>query len=533
MRKAGVTAEHWTHRGLVCAPRGVVATSHPLASQAGLRVLREGGNALDACVAAAAVLNVAEPYNSHLGGDVFIQFYSGKERKATALNGSGNAPGSATPEAFRGSIPPRDLRAVTTPGQVHGWTVALERFGSWPLSRLLEDAIHYAEEGFPVNPRLARVIANFAPELGGREGWRASFLPGGEPPRIGQTLKQPALAWTLRQLAEGGRDAFYRGEIARRLARFCRDNGGWISEADLAEHESEVLEPIRTTYRGLAITEQPPVSQGLILLEMLNLVENFDLEAMGPRSPEAIHLMVEAKKLAFADRMAAMGDPRHVDAPTEALISKEFAARRIKDIDPNRAREEPPPGDWRMPQDTTYLCAADAEGNAVSFIQSVFHSFGCGHIAPELGFMLNNRLTGFSLQPGHPNLLAPRKRPIHTLNTFMILDGDRLWGVGGTPGGDFQVQTNLQTITQVIDEGLNPQEPIEAPKWASESDGTLRVESRFPEATLAGLEAKGHRLAVGGPWTGPCVVQFIRRDEESGALIAGSDPRADGAAMGF
>ncbi|MBW3623414.1 MAG: gamma-glutamyltransferase [Armatimonadetes bacterium] len=528
-----ISSRHWTHRGLVCAPRGVIATAHPLASAAGLRVLRDGGNALDACIAAAAVLNVVEPYNSHLGGDVFIQFYSAKDRKVTALNGSGNAPLAADPAAFAGSVPTRDSRAVTTPGQVHGWVTALERFGTWPLHRLLEDAIHYASEGFPVNPRLSDRIKAHENEFRDRPAWGEVFLPGGSPPAIGQTLKQPALARTLRLLADGGISAFYEGEIARKIADYCREHSGWIREEDLKEHRSELLDPIRTTYRDLTVTEQPPVSQGLILLEMLNLVERFDLPGMGPRSAQAVHLMVEAKKLAFADRLAAMGDPRHVDAPTERLISKEYAALRVQDLDPDRAASNPPPGDWHSPQDTTYLCAADSEGNAVSFIQSLFHSFGSGHMVPELGIMLNNRLTGFSLQPGHPNALAPRKRPIHTLNTYMILDGDRLWGVGGTPGGDVQVQTNLQMITQLVDEGLNPQEAIEMPKWSSEPSGTLNVESRFPDDVLRELEAKGHRLNVGGAWSGACAVQFIRVHPETGAYLAGSDPRADGQAAGF
>jgi gamma-glutamyltranspeptidase/glutathione hydrolase len=227
-----------------------------------------------------------------------------------------------------------------------------------------------------------------------------------------------------------------------------------------------------------------------------------------------------------------MGDPRFVDAPTEALIRKEFAERRASAIDLNRAATEVPPGDWRAPQDTTYLCAVDGEGNAASFIQSIFHGFGCGHISPDLGFMLNNRMTGFSLQPGHPNALAPGKRPMHTLNTYLILDGDRLAAVGGTPGGDYQVQTNLQMISQIIDGGANPQEAIEAPKWASDGDGTLRMESRFPEPTITKLEEKGHRVAVGGPWSGPCAIQFILVDGETGACAAGSDLRAEGMAIG-
>jgi gamma-glutamyltranspeptidase/glutathione hydrolase len=522
------------YRGTVVARRGVVATAHPLATQAGVAMLRSGGSFMDAAVAAAAVLNVVEPYNSHLGGDLFLLAYTAADGAVTAINASGACPRSATPERFPNGIPPRHISAVTVPGMVDGWLTALARFGRKPLPEVLAAAIDYAENGFPANPRFAATVAGAAPELGGREAWAKVFLPDGRPPEVGQIVRQPDLARSLKAIAEGGRSAFYEGEIADAIVRYAGQRGGFLALQDFQDHSSELRDPISTTYRGYRVYEQPPVSQGHILLEELNILECFDIGALGPFSAAGVHIMVEAKKLAFADRHAYSGDHRFVDVPIQELISKEFANRRAAQIDPLRAAERPAAGALGTHgTDTTYLCVADSDGNAVSFIQSLFHGFGCGELVPGTGILLNNRLTGFSLDPTSPNYLQPGKRPIHTLNTFLITKDGRLSVVGGTPGGDVQVQTNLQTITCLIDANMDPQDVAEAPKWTSGDGLHVAMESRYPAETIEGMKQMGHKVTVGGPLTQGCAVQVIRVHPESGAYMAGSDPRCDGQAAGY
>lgn len=525
----------FTHRGIVTASRGAIATSHPLASSAGLWVLREGGNFIDAGVAAAAVLNVVEPGNSHLGGDVFMLVYTRKEGQVTAINGSGAAPRLATPDRFPQGIPTRHISACTVPGEVDGWITALEKFGTWPLARVLEPAIYYAEEGFPVNPRLAQSLANNGHLFADRSDWLKVFWPQGYPPQVGEVLRQPDLARTLRKIAEGGREAFYLGEIAECISQTAEEQGGLLRKEDLTEHRTEVKAPLSTTYRGYQVFEQPPVSQGIILLEELNILENFDLPEVGPLSADGVHWMVEAKKLAFADRLAYLGDPQWVDIPLEELLSKEWAQQRAQLISKDRANPSPLPGKLKD-TDTTYLCVVDSEGNAVSFIQSIFHHFGSGVVVPGTGIILNNRLTGFSLDPHSPNFLQPRKRPIHTLNTYMVFNSSpfRLYLVGGTPGGDVQVQTNLQVLSCLLDGGMNVQESAEAPKWShNQSNNILTLEGRFSGKINKDLSERGHTIHLVGPWDHGSAVQIIMAHPESGAYLCGSDPRCDGCAMGY
>lgn len=525
----------FTHRGIVTVSRGAIATSHPLASSTGLWVLREGGNFIDAGVAAAAVLNVVEPGNSHLGGDVFMLIYTQKEGQVTAINGSGAAPRLATPDRFPRGIPTRHISACTVPGEVDGWITALERFGTWPLSRVLEPAIYYAEEGFPVNPRLAQSLANNGRLFADRPDWLKVFWPQGRPPQVGEILRQPDLARTLRKIAEGGREAFYLGEIAERISQTAEEQGGFLRKEDFAEHQTEVKAPLSTTYRGYQVFEQPPVSQGMILLEELNILENFDLPEVGPLSADGIHWMVEAKKLAFADRLAYLGDPQWVDIPLEKLLSKEWACQRARLISKDRANPSPPQGKLQG-TDTTYLCVVDNEGNAASFIQSIFHHFGSGIVVPGTGIILNNRLTGFSLDPHSPNYLQPGKRPIHTLNTYMVfsISPFRLYLVGGTPGGDVQVQTNLQVLSCLLDGGMNVQEAVEAPKWShNQNSNVLTLEGRFSDRICKDLSERGHTIHSVGPWDHGSAAQIIMVHPESGAYLCGSDPRCDGCAMGY
>lgn len=531
---------------MVMGTRGMVSSGHPLASQVALRVLMEGGNVVDAAVAASATLAVVRPHMTGIGGDLFCLIYLAREGRVVAINSSGPAPAAATLDFFRSrrlqQIPMQGPLAVETPGCVAGWDLALREFGTMPLDRLLQPAVDYAEGGFPVSPNLAQAIVEGAQQFTSLPHWMDTFLPRGRPPRTGEILKLPKLARTLRILQEGGADAFYRGEIAEALAAFVQQAGGLLSRDDLAGCKAELLEPIHTDYRGYTVYEQPPVSQGHLLLQELNIAEGFDLATLGPESAEAVHLMVEAKKLAFADRLRYLGDPSFLRMPMDQLLSKEYASRRRKKVDPNHAIVAAAPGALAAAgTDTTYHCVIDAEGNAVSMIQSLFRSFGSGVVAGDTGITLNNRLAAFFLDPTHPNALAPGKRTAHTLNTYMVFREGRPFLVGGTPGADDQVQVNFQVICNLIDHGMSLQEAIEAPRWSS-TPGTmpdertapyeLRVESRFPAHVIEGLRQRGHNVIPAPPWSFGSVKAALL-DPESGVLYGGSDPRRDGYAVGW
>lgn len=535
------------HRGVVMGRGGMIATAHPLASAAGLRILREGGNAADAALAAAAVCGVTILGTNGLGGDMFCLYYDARTRSLTGFNGSGAAPGAQTLAEMRrrghNAMPARGPLSVTVPGAVHGYWELHDRFATLPMPRLFADAIHYAADGHPLSERASASITAASSELAGEREWVRIYMPGGQPPKPGELLVQPDLAWSLRQVAEGGPDAFYRGEVGRRICAGLRERDGLLCEDDLAAHTTEVYTPLSTSYRGLTVYETRPPSQGFIVLEMLNLLEPDDLAAMGFGSAAAIHRMVEAKKLAFADRWALMGDPRYVDAPTEQLISKQYAAERRRALDPARAQVRVPAGMPRgVAADTTYLCVVDGEGNAASFIHTLYAGFGSGVVAPGTGLVLTNRGRAFVLDESHPNRLEPGKRTMHTLNCYIVTAGDDLVLVGGTPGADSQPQWNVQVLTDLLDFGHNVQQAAEAPRWVS-TPGTvpteqhlayeLNMEPGFPEATIKELERMGHRIHLYGPGEARGSVQIIRRDPASGVLFGGSDPRADGAAMGF
>jgi len=522
-----------THTPLRLARNAMVASANPAATRIGVEILRAGGNAVDAAVAMGVALSVMEPHRSHVGGDVFLQYWDAGTRKAWALNGSGAAPSRASVEQVAGGIPERGIRAACVPGAPDAWITAVERWGKMTLPEVLAPAIEIAETGYPLpkwqmeHIRRHEELWQQFPESG------AVLVP--ERFRQGGCIYQPVLGRTLREIASGGRDAFYKGSFADKLLEYSDAEGGFFARVDLEYHQSEIADPIETTYHGVRVTEQPPVSQGHLLLQMLNIIEGFDFSGREPESAAVIHTMAEAKKLAFADRMAYMGDTP--DSPLESLLSKRYATKQRRRIDSEKAQARYTPGKLENPNtgtDTTSLVVIDAQGNAVSLIQSLFHHYGSGVVVPGTGVLLNNRMTGFSLTPDHPNVLEPGKRPMHTLNTWMLFHGDDLWAIGGTPGADVQVQTNLQVISQIVDFGRDPQEAIESPKWSVPPDGAeLIVEDRLDLDRCYELRQMGHRMTIEGPWSAPCASQVIMVDPHTGTLMGASDPRSEGLALGY
>jgi gamma-glutamyltranspeptidase/glutathione hydrolase len=540
--------QYWSRR--VESPRyaanGMVAAAHPLTTAAGLDVLMRGGNAVDAAIAAAAVAAVVMPEMCGLGGDIFAIVHKPGQPTRSYL-GSGIAPRSATVEQMRAAgaengakMPYQGPLSIGVPGMVDGYFTMLRDFGTRPFAELVEHAIGHAEQGFPLTKDGAGYIAGQAEILRRFPASEAVFFPGGEAPREGQRLKQTDLARTLRAIAEGGPDVFYRGEIGARMAAAIQELGGAISVDDLSGHTTPVEDPLSTTYRGYTVFQTGIPSQGMIHLEAHNIVEAVGELAHGARG---IHTLVEAKKLAYADRLGYAVDPLFGSTPMSRLLSKEWAQRRAARIDPTRAATDVPAGDMQD-GDTTYLCVVDRDGMMVSLIQSVSSAFGSGVVAGDTGVVMNNRVgRGFSLVEGHPNFFAPGKRTMHTLNCFMVADSEgRMVVTGGTPGGDGQPQWNLQMVTGMVDFGWDVQAAIEAPRWTS-WPGTdpgslpnpfdLRVESRLKETELFGLEELGHRIIRQGEWAGGGAAQLIARDPETGVLAGGSDPRAEGYAGGF
>ena len=533
-------------RSVVMARNGIIATSQPLASAAGLRAMQQGGNAIDAAVTAAAVLSVVEPTMNGVGGDLFAIVYDAKTKTVRALNASGRAPAAATPEEFTrrklDSIPYRGELSVSVPGVVDGWNELLTKHGTIALARALEPAIGYARDGFAVSEIIAHQWKDAEGVLSRDAAAAKTFLPNGRPPATGDIFRNPALAATLEQLAKGGRDAFYRGPIAKAIAADMKQRNGLLTEADLAAHRSDWIEPISTTYRGYQVLELPPNTQGVSALQMLNILEGYDLKALGHNSAAYLHLLVEAKRIAFADRDAWLADYDSVPpAALERMLSKQYAVDRRREISLDRAAREYKaltiPGisnaEEHHPEargDTIYLTAADRDGNVVSLIQSIYESFGAGIVAGDTGIVLHNRGSLFSLRQGHPNRLAPGKRPFHTLVPAMVMKDGRPWLSFGVMGGDMQPQGHVQVLLNLIEFGMNVQEAGEAPRFRHSSNGLALESAISPEARF-GLDARGHRLittigAFGG-------FQGILIDPKSGVLMGGSDPRKDGQAIGY
>jgi gamma-glutamyltranspeptidase / glutathione hydrolase len=537
------------HRGIVMAPNGLVAAGHPLASAAGLEALLAGGNAVDAALTMAAVMGVVQPMMSGLGGDTFLLYHDRTARRTWAINGSGPAPRALTldylAEHHGGRLPDRGMLSIGVPGAVDAMCTALERWGSgrFDLERVLAPAIRYAEEGAPVGQAVAARWAAQRDVLVSFDSSAVALLHAGRPYGAGEVFRWPELAASLRAVADGGREAFYRGALAERMARYCQAHDGVLDVADLAGYQCEVYEPIRTTYRGYTVCTTAPPSQGAILLEQLNLAEGFDLAALPWGTPRAIHLLVEAKKLAFADRNAYLGDPAFHPNPLDTLLTKPYAATRRAAIHEDLALDIVAPGE--LPEavgDTTYLCAADRDGNLVSLITSLSNPFGCGEVVTGTGILLNNRVgRGFSTDPMHPNVLAPGKRTMHTLHCYLVFEDDEPYLVGGTPGGDAQPQWNLQVLTNLLDWGLNVQQAVEAPRWlchpgtdpaALGAPFELRLEAGFPDETWTGLELLGHRLRLQRDFEASGA-QLILVDRARGAYHGASDPRTDGCAIGY
>jgi gamma-glutamyltranspeptidase/glutathione hydrolase len=509
--------------------------------------MQQGGNAIDAAVTAAAVLSVVEPTMNGIGGDLFALVFDPKTKRVRALNASGRSPAAATVEEFKkrglDSIPYRGELSVSVPGVVDGWSELLAKHGTITLEKALAPAIRYARDGYAVSEIIAHQWKDQEGTLARDPAAAATFLIDGKAPATGQVFQNPKLAASLELIAKGGRDAFYKGPIARAIADDMTKRKGLLTAADLAAHTSDWTDPISTDYKGHQVLEFPPNTQGVVALEMLNILEGFDLKSLGHNSAAYLHLLVEAKKIAFADRDAWLADPNAT--PPEALkrmLSKTYAAERRKEIDRERAARDYKPlslgggsasRDDERPiahGDTIYLTAADKDGNIVSLIQSIYESFGAGIVAGDTGIALHNRGNLFSLRAGHPNVLAPGKRPFHTLVPAMVLKDGRPWLSFGVMGGDMQPQGHVQVLLNLIEFGMNVQEAGEAPRFRHTGTGLLIESAISPEARF-GLDQRGHRLTNGiGSFGG---FQGILFDHRTGVMMGGSDPRKDGLAIGW
>lgn len=525
-------------RSPVMGRQAMIATSHPLSTQAGLKILQDGGTAMDAAVAACAMQCVVEPMSTGIGGDCFFLYYSADSKKLHGFNGSGRSPGRLTPEVFRSKgldkIPTHDILTVTVPGAVEAWQQGVERFGSLPLSDLLTPAISLAHEGYPVTPVTGAMWAHHSPLLKKNEFARKALLSSGTAPAIGSIHRQPQLGETLKQIATQGPEVFYQGEIAQKMVDYIQKAGGVMEAGDLAGHRGEWVEPISSTYRGSEVFQIPPNTQGLAVLLTLNILENFPLKNTPPLSLESTHLFTEAYKLALAESDAFLADPEHTSVPLKELLDKNFAKKLAQKIDPKKARLHPQPsalsGGGAIHKDTVYITAVDAKGNVASFINSLFWPFGSGHVAGETGVLLQNRGSGFSLAPGHPNQVAPHKRPFHTIIPGMVFKGGKPLLSFGVMGGLYQPMGQCQVLSFWMDGGMDIQEAIDAPRFLP-GNGKIRVEKHFPASLRQSLETKGHELTesplpIGGG-------QAIHIHPETGVLTGGSDARKDGCALGF
>ena len=553
-----ISGRNFATRSEVLARHGMVCTSVPAATQVGLDILKRGGSAVDAAIAANATLGLMEPVSNGIGGDLFAIVYSAKENKLYGLNGSGRSPLGLSYEQMkaeldklnRKTIPPLGMLPISVPGTVDAWAELHQKFGKLKLSDDLTPAIRYAEEGFPVTDLIGYYWA-FGPRL--YKGLPGAFLETytldgkGRTPAKGDIFKNLALAKTLRLISEKGRDAFYKGEIANKIDKFMRESGGFLRKVDFEKHTSTWVSPVSTNYRGYDVFELPPNGQGIATLQMLNILEGFDLrEKMGRNSSAALHTMIEAKKIVWADRAKFYADPAFAKIPLGSLLSKTYAAGRRKLIDPDHAAKKVEAGNTVLDQgDTIYLCTADDEGNMVSLIQSNYRGMGSGIVVPGLGFMFQDRGELFSMEPGHANVYAPGKRPFHTIIPGFVMKDGKPWEAFGVMGGAMQPQGHIQVLTNQIDFGLNVQEAGDASRWQHEGDneptgekmtesgGYVEVESGIPYETVRELKKRGHdvRFDVGG-YGGYQAIKVEIHDGQR-VYVGASESRKDGQAAGY
>jgi gamma-glutamyltranspeptidase/glutathione hydrolase len=552
-----IVGRPFASRGEIMAPNGAAATSQPLATQTAIDMLRRGGSAMDAAIAANAVLGLVEPTGAGVGGDLFALVWDPGDKRLFGYNGSGRSPAGLSLETARsraaenGYLPRFGAVSVSVPGCVDGWFALHGRFGRLSMSDLLAPAIQYAREGFPVTPMIAaywreglRVFAELGKSgiIEETDNVRAVFSRDGAAPRPGQRWTNPALAQTYEALASGGRAAFYEGALARTMDAYMRRIGGWLGLEDLAAHAGDWTAPISTDYRGHTVWQLPPNTQGLSVLQMLNLIEGFDIKAMGPGSADALHVMIEAKKLAYADRARWLADPDLSPAPVEALISKAYADQRRSLIRMDSALGEVEAGAPPAHSDTVYLTVADRDGMMVSLIQSNYYNMGCGLSPDGLGFIFQDRGTLFSLQEGHANCYAPNKRPLHTIIPgFVTRDGEP-WLSFGVMGGAMQPQGQVQVLVNLIDHGMNLQEAGDAARWQHFGSGTaddptlepggrVSFESGIAPEVVEALRARGHKVVAVPPGYGG--YQAIARDAAQGGYRAATEMRFDGQAAGY
>ncbi len=541
-------APYQSGRSVVMAPNAIVATSHPLAAQVGLDILRKGGNAIDAAIAVNATLGVVEPMSCGIGGDLFALVWDSKTQKLYGLNACGRSPYKISCAYFAQKklkeIPEAGPLPWSVPGCVDGWEELRKRFGTLPLETLLRPSIDYAEGGFPVSEVIAERWREAEPKLKPYPDSVHAFLPGGRAPRAGEVFRNPDLARSYRAIARGGRDAFYRGRIAEEIVAFSEKNGGLFALKDFADHTSTWVDPVSTTYRGYEVWELPPPGQGIAVLQMLNILEGYDLKKLGPTSADYWHLLIEAKKLAYADRAKFYADPDFAKLPVAELISKPYAEKRRKLIDPAKARKNVPPGDPKLERgDTVYLTVVDRDRNCVSLIQSNYFGFGSMMVPGRLGFPLQNRGALFALDEEHLNCLKPHRRPFHTIIPGMVTLNGRPWFTFGVMGGDMQPQGQVQVLLNLIDFGMNVQEAGEAPRVehlgcakptgaaASKDGGQTKAERGLPPGVLYELTRRGHNVCTvlrnGGGYQG------ILIDPKTNMLHGGTEYRNDGCAVGY
>ena len=543
-----VTGRNFATRSEVIAPHGMVATSHPLATQIGLEILKQGGSAVDAAIAANAALGLMEPTSNGMGGDLFAIVWDAKSKSLHGLNASGRSPKSLSREWFHENgiekIPPYGPLPVSVPGAVDGWFELHGRFGKLPMIKLLQPTIDYARNGHPVHETVQYYWEIYVERLSEYPGFVEQMTIDGRAPRVGELWKNPNLANTLERIANEGRDAFYKGDIARVIGSYMLENEGFLSFEDMASHRSEWVEPQSVNYRGYDVWELPPNGQGIAALQMLNLMEPYDIVSMGFGSADYVHLFIEAKKIAYEDRARFYADPDFNDIPVSELLSKEYANERGKFLDMKKAAEEYPHGDPHALRDgdTIYLTTADVDGNMVSLIQSNYRGMGSGMTPPGLGFILQDRGELFNLQPGHANSFEPGKRPFHTIIPAFITRDGKPWISFGLMGGGMQPQGHVQIVVNLLDFGMNLQEAGDAPRIEHigssqptgeimDDGGSVNLETGFDYEVIRDLLRRGHKIQFAhGPYGG---YQAIMRDHESGVYYGASESRKDGQAAGY